>query len=206
MSCVRIASLLVIATAIAVAAGRAAAPAAASASANQVPPILATPAVPPEPEPAATAPARPRAISPAIAAQLSAAVPKFDATAAAAKPAAERAPDLRETDKPRNTIIRLPNYVVQEEKPPVFKERELYTPRARLELALKRHPGLRFGNIWIFRNDGVALAMLAEEERLERKREFEDLVGLMRYSDPATHATAKREVEQGFMRVPDFGR
>jgi hypothetical protein len=150
-------------------------------------------------------PARTRPISPAVATQLAAAAPKYDAATAQEKPA-EPAPDLRETDKPRNTIIRLPNYIVRPEKPPVFKERELQTPQARRELALRKYPGLNIGSFWIFRNDGIALAMLAEEERLEQKREFEDLVSLMRISDPASHATVKREVEKAFVREPDFGR
>ena len=48
--------------------------------------------------------------------------------------------------------------------------------------------------------------MLAEEERLERKREFEDLASLMQISDSTARATVKREVERAFMREPDFGR
>jgi hypothetical protein len=208
MSRARIASLLAFATATAVA-GSAAESAPAQVSAGATSPILAAPSGPlPGPDAAL---ARPRAISSTAAAQLAAAAPKFDAAvpkfdpAATAKPA-ELTPDLRETDKPRNTIVRLPRYVVQEEKPPVFKERELLTPQARVKLALAKHPGLHFGSFWIFNNDGIALAMLAEEERLEQKREFEDLAAMTRFSDPATHATVKREVERAFMREPDFGR
>jgi hypothetical protein len=138
-------------------------------------PVLKEPA----PAPSPPSPARPRPVSPAVAAQLSAAVPKFENIAPAPAKPAETAPDLRETDKPRNTIVRLPSYVVEEEKAPVFKERELLTPRGRLDLALKRHPGLRLGSFWIFRNDGIALAMLEEEEQLERKKEMQDLLSLL---------------------------
>ena len=201
MSRARIASLLAFATATAVA-GSAADSAPSQVSAGETSPI---PAVPGLTLPGTdAAPARSRAISSTMAAQLAAAAPKFD-PAAAAKPA-EPAPDLRETDRPRNTIVRLPRYVVQEEKPPVFKERELLTPKARIKLAMAKHPGLHFGSFWIFSNEGIALAMLAEEERLEQKREFEDLAAMTRFSDPATHATVKREVERAFMREPDFGR
>jgi hypothetical protein len=148
--------------------------------------------------------AKPRAVSPAVANQLSAAVPKFE-TPPPLKPI-EPGTDLREIDKPLNTIIRLPSYLVVEESPPVLKERELLTPTGKLDLALKKFPGLRLGSFWIFRTDGIALALLAEEERLERKREFEDLATLMLFTTPAAHATVKGEVQRAFIREADFGR
>lgn len=196
MSCVRPAFPLVFVTVLAVA-GQTAKPDPTPAGPDGAPVVLAAPA----PD---AAPARPRAISPAVAAQLAVVGPKFIAREQT-KPA-EAAPDLREIDKPRNTIIRLPHYVVREEKPPIFKERELLTPKGRLEFALKKYPGLRFGSFWIFRNDGLALAMLAEDERLERKREFENLAELMRISESDSAAVVKREVERVFLREPRFGR
>ena len=45
-----------------------------------------------------------------------------------------------------------------------------------------------------------------EEERLEKKREYEDMVSLVRLGDPAMHAKVKKEVESAFQREPDFGR
>jgi hypothetical protein len=185
----------------------------ATATVNSRPAILATPATP---SPAVTAPVdepksrnRARAISSATAAQLSAAIPKFEPPpplSPVTTPSAEAPVDLREVDRPRNTIVRLPSYLVREEKPVILTEREVQTPRARLQLALKKHPGLRLGSFWIFRNDGIALAMLAEEERLEQKQQFEDLVQLMHFSDSAAKATAKNSVETAFMRTADFGR
>jgi hypothetical protein len=79
----------------------------------------------------------------------------------------------------------------------VFNEREMLTPSARLELALKKYPGLRIGSFWIFRNDGVALAMLADEERLERKKEMQDLVSLL---PTGQQKQLKPAVEETFMR------
>ena len=151
-----------------------------------------------------------RAISSETATKLAGVAPKF--ASVAAKPAATDSaakttepPDLRDIDKPRNTIVRLPNYTVREEKPPVIKERDVLTPKGRLEAGYKKHPGLHLGSFGIFSNDGVAMAMEAEDERLERKSEFEDLASLLRFTDPAGHATAKHEVQQAFMREPDFG-
>ena len=146
-----------------------------------------------------TAPETPRAMSPAIAAHLAAQLPKFappKPTEAATSPAAPA--DAPETARPRNTIFRLPNYVVQEEKPPAFKERHLLTPTGRLALGLNRYPGLRFGSLPIFSNDGWALAMLEEDHRLERKAEMEDFVTLV--SLPADRAKAKAEVQKAFLR------
>lgn len=159
-------------------------------------------------DPAAPAPDRMRALSPATAARLAEKMPKF----APAKPAeppptspviadaktTEPSPDLRDLDRPRNTIIRLPSYLVLDDKPPVFKERHLRTPKGRLDLALKRYPGLRFGSLPIFSNNGWALAMLEEDHRLERKAEMEDLVTLV--TDPTDRAKAKAEVQKSFLR------
>jgi hypothetical protein len=176
-------------------------------AASERPAILSVPATPQASDESKQA-SRARAISPAIAAQLAAAVPKFEPPppTPVATPLLDAAVDLRETDRPRNTIVRLPSYLVREEKPVILSDREIRTPRARLQLALKKHPGLRLGSFWIFRNDGIALAMLAEEERLEQKQQFEELVQLMHFSDPGMKATAKQGVEHAFMREADFGR
>ncbi len=156
----------------------------------------ALPPAPPTTSPASSpAPETPRAMSPAIAAHLAAQLPKFAPPKPAEPAASPAAPDPA---RPRNTIFRLPNYVVQEEKPPAFKERHLLTPTGRLSLGLKRYPGLRFGSLPIFRNDGWALAMLEEDDRLERKAEMEDLVTLV--SLPAERAKAKAEVQKAFLR------
>jgi hypothetical protein len=158
----------------------------------------------PSPPPAAVAPgpAVTHAISPAVAEKLAAATPKYTPPAAPA-PQVEATPDLREVDKPRNGIVRLPSYLVQEEKLPAFKERELLTPQGRLKLAYQRHPGLNFGNIWIFRNDGIALMMLEEEERLERRQEFYDLASLL----PRPEAKkAKALADEAFSRADFSGR
>jgi hypothetical protein len=141
-----------------------------------------------------------RAISPTAAEKLAAAAPKYFPPPIGPK-AVEPGADLREVDKPRNGIIRLPSYLVQEEKLPALKPRDMLTPQGGLDLAYRRHPGLRFGNFWIFRNDGIALFMLEEEMRLERQRESYDLVSLL----PTTEAKkTKAMVDQAFSRT-DFG-
>jgi hypothetical protein len=196
MSRVRTASLLVFATALSATGLAAEAVTQRGAGTQSAPP--GTPA---------TRPVAPRAISPETAAKLNASAPKFVATPPINERAVAAPDESKELEnvKPRNTIIRLPEYVVRDPKVPQIKEREVLTPSGRLALARKRNPGIRVGNLFGL-NNGVALAMLAEEERLERKREFEDLASLTRLSDPANHPKIKRQVEQAFMRERDFGR
>lgn len=151
----------------------------------------------------------PRALSADTAAKLTASVPVFVAPPAHGEPRITATPaapvESANEVKPRNTIIRLPEYIVRDPKVPAIKEREVLTPKARLELARKQHPGFQLGNLFGL-NNGIALAMLAEQERLNRKREFEDLASLTRFGDPAGAAKVKRQVEQAFMRERDFGR
>ncbi len=155
----------------------------------------------------APAPERTRPLSAATAARLAEKMPKFAPPATAPAPTSPLladanstppAPDLRELDRPRNTIIRLPNYVVQEEKPPAFKARHLLTVKGRLDLAFKRHPGLNFGSLSSLLNEGVALAMLEEDFRLERQAEAQNLLSLV--TDPTGRSKAATEVQETFRR------
>jgi hypothetical protein len=193
MSCARTAFLLVCATGLA----------APGLAADSVPTVAGTAEKSALPAPPPTTADAPRAISAETAAKLTAPIPKF--VAPPPEIAAVPAPAAVEEVKPRNTIIRLPDYIVRDAKTPPPKEREVLTPRGRLELARKRHPGLKLGNLWGL-NDGWALAMLAEQERLDRKREFEDLADLGGSTGPTAQARLKREVQQAFMREADFGR
>lgn len=192
-------------------------------TADAAPAIPLNPPVdPPSPavsasDPRDSSPDRVRSLSPAIAARLAERMPKFtppnppSVTTSSAAPSpiladansTPPAPDLRELDRPRNTIIRLPNYVVQEEKPPAFKERHILTPRGHLALAFKRYPGLRFGSLPFFSNAGVALTMLEEDYRLERKAEMENLAGLVVV--PTDRTRAKTEVQNAFLRASEYG-
>ncbi len=128
-------------------------------------------------------------MSPTTAARLAEKMPRFVPPQAAPPTAASAGPDeppvdLRETDKPRNTIVRLPKFMVMEDKPPTFKEREILTPKGHLSLAYKRYAGLKIGNLGGL-NDALALAMLEEDRILERQAEMSNLVGLLPTSKPA---------------------
>jgi hypothetical protein len=99
-----------------------------------------------------------------VAAKLWSLLPKYN------PPKSGSTGDRRETDRPRNTIVRLPKdmlppestpapavpsenqepapeglvrlprYEVRERRLPNFKEREIFSPTARVDLYLKRHP------------------------------------------------------------------
>ncbi|MEO5960188.1 MAG: hypothetical protein ABIR80_13820, partial [Opitutaceae bacterium] len=152
------------------------------------------------------APARPRTISSRMAAQLVTVVPKFDPALAVKPP--ETAPDGRETEKSRATIVRLPPVIVREEKRALPKKHEMLTLEGRLALARKKYPGIHVVVpilSFLLNTDGVALAMLAEDERLEQKREFEEMAELTRLTDPANAEKMTRVNQEVFMRRPDFG-
>jgi hypothetical protein len=138
-----------------------------------------------------------KGISTATAARLNAAVPKFIPPAATAPGAPASAARLE--DKPKNGIVRLPDYIINEPKAPAFKERELLTGYGHLQLAYKRHPGLHFGSLPILSNNGIAFFMLEEDYRLERKKEMEELSGLI--MSPTARAHAKDETQAVFMRT-----
>lgn len=102
--------------------------------------------------------------------------------------------DSPETDKPRNAIIRLPRYHVREPKLPQFKDRELLTPEGKLDLAFKRRPGLKIGNLFGL-NRGIAMAMLAEDEAYERRLEMAELSSFTSWMDtnfPVDPQTGRR--------------
>ncbi len=141
-------------------------------------PLLQTP--PSVAEKSSARPAMPpRPISDEVARKLAEAAPKFSPAPAA--PANPVTPDGEpvERDRPRNGIIRLPRYLVQESRIPVPTERDVLTEKGRLELALKRHPGLRLGAFGPLNNNVWATALLEEEWGIERQQAMFDLLSLL---------------------------
>jgi len=112
--------------------------------------------------------------------------------------------DLREVDKPRNTIFRLPDFVATDQKvrrTRPIREIDLMTPRAKIEAMHQKHPGLRV-SLPFLSNDGIALAMYEEEQQLARKRQTYDLVSLLPAGPQAKKARAI--ADEAFSRA-DFG-
>jgi hypothetical protein len=113
-----------------------------------------------------------RSVSPGIAAALSAGMPKFTPPTPTPTPAAEPV-DMRDIDKPKNEIHRLPKYVVREARPPIFRDRDLYTQTGIIDLYFKAHPGLKIGNI-LGLNDAVAMDMFRDDQRKENMDDLAD--------------------------------
>lgn len=192
------------------------APAAASKAAPTAPEASAILAQPTAKEETSPAPRRARAISPAVAAQLraAAAAPEFapppPAPAAPATPTP--AVDAREVDRPQNGIIRLPEYVVLEKKPQVFTERDVHTDKGLTEIAIRRHISetdyvMNRFYIPLF-GDSVknrALAMYAEQERLNNISTLSDNAIGANMADPAQGSAIRQEAQKTFMRKEDFG-
>ena len=86
---------------------------------------------------------------------------------------AEPPPD--ESSTASGDIFRLPKVTVRERAPDRPDPFDLLTPKGKLELALKSHPGLCIGNIFGM-NNGIALAMQAEERDVEKKAALTDTV------------------------------
>ena len=132
-----------------------------------------------------------------MAAKLGALTPRF----AALPPPPVLTNSLSEVDAPKNHIIRLPQYTVTETPLRIPAERATLTLRGRLDLAKRLHPGA--GPSWLG-NDGIALAMLKEDERLEDVAHYEALVKATSFQDPKAASAMKKTVDSAFMRDPQF--
>lgn len=157
---------------------------------------LAAPTPAPAPGSAAT---RPRFTSPGTAAKIATRMPQY----VAPNPAAGPAPDLRESDRPKNTIIRLPDYIVRSENRSLPNAREVLTEQGRLDLAMKRLRGLRIDRV-TGRNNRIALAMQAEADRLEDMAYFNELLDLVATDDPAKAKQLRAQWQQTYLRSDEW--
>ena len=119
---------------------------------------------------------------------------------------------MREIDKPKNTIVRLPEYIVREPKPPVFTERSIHTDKGLTDIAMRRYisdvdRALNRFTIPLFgtSKEARARAMYAEDERLRNMSELEDTATAVGTADAAAGTYIRRESEKTFMRSSDFG-
>jgi hypothetical protein len=164
--------------------------------------------------PASTAPRRTRAISGEAAAALAAAAPKYTPPPPPPPPPPpeEEQVDLRDVDKPKNTIVRLPKYIVQEKKPPVFRERDIYTPKGLAEIAMRRYSSEadRALNRWTLPFIGMtkearALAQYEEDERLRNLNDLREAGLNAGRTDAAAGEFILRESRKTYLRTSDFG-
>ncbi|MBL9209433.1 MAG: hypothetical protein JNL92_03145 [Opitutaceae bacterium] len=165
------------------------------------------------PAPARATPKRTRAISSEVAAALAAAAPKYTPPPPPPPPKPETEQvDLREIDKPKNTIVRLPKYIVREAKPPVFTERSIHTEKGLTDIAMRRYisDADRALNRWTLPLFGTskesrAMAMYAEDERLKNMTNLEEAAIAASKSDAAAGTYIRKEAQKTFLRSSDFG-
>ena len=163
--------------------------------------------------PAPEAPKRTRAISPEAAAALAAVTPKYTPPPPKPEPKPESEQvDLREVDKPKNGIVRLPKYIVQEPKPAVFRERDVNTQKGLTDIAMRRYisdadRALNRFTIPLFgtSKESRAMAMYAEDERLRNMSDLNDTATTAAKFDPAAGDYIRKESQKTFVRTRDFG-
>ena len=166
-----------------------------------------------EKAPASEGPKRTRPISSGVAAALAAAAPKYTPPPPKAEPKPEEEqPDLRDVDKPKNSIVRLPKYIVREPKPVIFSERSIHTEKGLTDIAMRRYisdvdRALNRFTIPLFgtSKEARAMAMYQEDERLRNMAELQDVATAVSAADAASGLYIKREAQQTFMRSGDFG-
>jgi hypothetical protein len=142
-----------------------------------------------------------RAVSPAVAAALAEGMPKFHPPTPTPTPVPEA--EAAE-DKPKNGIRRLPRYLVVESRPPIFRERDLFTAKGQLGLSFAAHPGLNFGNI-LGLNEGPATQMYQDDQRKANMDDLSDMAHAMsRGGDAAEGAYILQQSQSTYMR-PDDG-
>lgn len=121
--------------------------------------------------------------------------------------------DLREIDRPRNAIIRLPKYLVEGERPPVFAEKEINTKKGLAELAVKRylsnvHQGLNRYHLPAIlgglSNEALAMEMYHDNERLEAIKEYDEKLSLFRAAGDKEATVLKKESDATFRRRGEF--
>jgi len=109
-------------------------------------------------------------------AAISTSLPRFKQLPAATP--LDKQPDLRDFDKPRNKIVRLPvnmmeKYVVRGDRVPVFRNRDLYTKEGLIDLGFKDHPGLLIGNFFGL-NKAAAYDAFLQDEHVAWNHEMAD--------------------------------
>lgn len=157
------------------------------------------------PKPAIDSDGVARSISPEVAAALSAGVPKYSPPTPTPDASVE-AQDMRDIDKPKNEIPRLPKYVVHERRPPVFRDRDLFTDSGLLDLSFKSHPGLAIGNV-LGLNEGPARQMMYDDMRLKNIEDLnETAYSMAQGGDPEEAKYILQATQDTYMRTEDgFG-
>lgn len=111
-------------------------------------------------------------LSPGIVEAVDAKLPKYDPTAAE-KSSSDKAASSEAYESAG--VLYLPKVTVRKDRLSTPSDFEFLTPKGRMELAFKKYPGVRIGNI-LGLNDGYAAAMQAEDREVARKESVKETV------------------------------
>ena len=112
-------------------------------------------------------------------------------------------------DQPKNKIIRLPRYIVEGDRPPVFRERDIYTKQALAAIAMRRYLSgldrslLSRYTLPLFGTspEKRAMAMYDEDERLQNIADVKNAAANARKAgDKAESDYLLRETNATFLR------
>lgn len=120
-----------------------------------------------------------RPVSSGIAAEIASKMPAYTPAVSAAKSGGPEV-DLRDLEKPKNQIPRLPvqmmqRYVVHAARVPEFRPRDLYTKAGLIDMSFKEHPGLRIGNFFNL-NAPAAYERIINEQLFAARQDLVDTV------------------------------
>lgn len=155
---------------------------------------------------------RTRTVSAGVAAALAASMPKYDPPKPVEKKSEEDLPDLRDLDKPSNQIIRLPDYVVREKRPPVFRERDILTQKGLGALAKNRYlsesvQALNRYTIPLFgiSPEAYALMLYREDERLGNINDLKAIAADLKALGTGQDEAITNETNRAYIRTDGFG-
>ncbi|MFA5264068.1 MAG: hypothetical protein WC378_09575 [Opitutaceae bacterium] len=163
-------------------------------------------------------------VSPGLAATIHASLPKYQpppapppVTQSHKDPGLEEAGEEEalpedkpiDADQPRNKIIRLPRYVVEADRPPVFTEREVHTKSALAKIAVNRYLS-RFDSKVLNRFTlpiigqtpaERAMVMYEEDERLQNISDIKEAArGAQLSGDKVESEYLKKQSDSTFLR------
>jgi len=120
-------------------------------------------------------------------------------------------PAETDADEPRNGIVRLPSYIVQEQRPPVFRDRDIYTKKGMGELALNRYFSETSKALNRYKLPFVGMSaesyarmLYEEDERLQNMQDTQEKISILRQTDPVAAEQMKKEMDQTFIRRSQF--
>jgi len=166
--------------------------------------VLAAPQKDYVPQPPTDSDGVTRSVSPDIAAALSSGLPKYTPPTPEPTPVpASQQVDMRDIDKPKNEIKRLPSYVVHEKRPPVFRDTDLFNANGLLDLSFKSHSGLVFGNL-LGLNSYAAKNMYLDAQRQANMNDLADTARAMAVGgDSAEGSYIMKESQDTYLRHDD---